>query len=176
MSDVSLSLICALAENRVIGHENQLPWRLPRDLAYFKSITLGHPIIMGRKTFDSIGRALPGRTNIVVSRQEDWAAEGVTSVNTLTDAFHCAAEQARKSGVAEIMLIGGASLYEQALPLARRLYLTEVHASIPGDAFFPEFSSDEWQEVSREEFDADEKNQFPHAFVVYERDIFEFDF
>lgn len=176
MSDISIALVCALAENRVIGSNNQLPWRLPRDLAYFKSLTMGRPVIMGRKTFDSIGRPLLGRSNIVVTRQQDWQVEGVTAVNTLTEAIDHAAEIARETDVQEIMLIGGASLYEQALPLAHRLYLTEVHATVPGDAFFPAFSPKEWLEIRREEVPADEKNQFPCAFVVYERRIFESDF
>jgi Dihydrofolate reductase len=172
MSHPQLSLVCALASNRAIGINNQLPWHLPRDLAHFKAVTMGHPIIMGRKTFDSIGRPLPGRRNIVVSRQNDWSREGVTVVNNLLDAIACAGEVAQSAGQREIMLIGGASLYEQALPLAQRLYLTEVHADIPGDAFFPAFSSDEWSEVRREEWPADDKNSLACAFVVYDRSSF----
>jgi dihydrofolate reductase len=172
MSAPQLSLVCALSRNRAIGINNQLPWHLPRDLAHFKAVTMGHPIIMGRKTFDSIGRPLPGRHNIVVSRQSEWAREGVTVVNNLVDAIACASEVAQSAGQREIMLIGGASLYEQALPLAQRLYLTEVHADISGDAFFPAFSSDEWSEVSREEWPADDKNSLTCAFVVYERPRF----
>ncbi len=169
MAHPQLSLICALSRNRAIGINNQLPWHLPRDLAHFKAVTMGHPIIMGRKTFDSIGRPLPGRHNIVVSHQREWAREGVTVVNNLIDAIACATEMAQSAGQREIMLIGGASLYEQALPLAQRLYLTEVHVDIPGDAFFPVFASDEWSEVCREEWSADDKNSFSCAFVVYER-------
>jgi len=172
MSNPQLSLVCALASNRTIGINNQLPWHLPRDLAHFKAVTMGHPIIMGRKTFDSIGRPLPGRPNIVVSRQSEWGREGVTVVNNLAGAIACASEVAQSAGQREIMLIGGASLYKQALPLAQRLYLTEVHADIPGDAFFPAFSSDEWPEVSREEWPADDKNSLACAFVVYERRLF----
>lgn len=169
MSAPLLSLVCALAQNRTIGRGNQLPWRLPRDLAYFKKITWGHPIVMGRKTFDSIGRPLPGRTNIVVSRQSDWSAEGVTAVNSLSQAMDVAGQAAAASGVAEIMLIGGASLYEQALPIADRLYLTEVHAQVEGDAFFPEFNRSEWVERSREDCPADTGNPFAYSFVVYEK-------
>lgn len=172
MSDPQLALVCALSRNRTIGMDNRLPWHLPRDLAHFKAVTLGHPIIMGRRTFDSIGRALPGRSNIVVSRQSDWVREGVTVVNSLEAAIVCAAEIARETGTSEIMLIGGASLYEQALPLAHRLYLTEVHADIPGDAFFPSLSFAEWREVCREEWPADDKNALACSFVNYERLIF----
>lgn len=169
MSDLHLSLVCALARNRAIGLNNRLPWHLPRDLAHFKAVTMGHPIIMGRKTFDSIGRPLPGRHNIVVSRQRGWSRKGVDVVNSLDAAITCATRAARDSGSQEIMLIGGASLYEQALPLARRLYLTEVYADVEGDAFFPPVSPVEWLETHREEFSPDEKNTIACAFVTYER-------
>ncbi|MCR6652820.1 MAG: dihydrofolate reductase [Cellvibrionaceae bacterium] len=169
MSDPQLALVCALSRNRAIGLNNQLPWHLPRDLAHFKAVTMGHPIIMGRKTFDSIGRPLPGRSNIVVSRRAGWLSEGVTVVNSLEAAIDCAAEIARRVDKKEIMLIGGASLYQQALPLAQRLYLTEVHADIPGDAFFPPITPGEWSEISREEWPADEKNPLACSFVGYER-------
>jgi dihydrofolate reductase len=166
---VVLSIVCALAQNRVIGRDNQLPWRLPRDLAYFKKITLGHPIIMGRKTFDSIGRPLPGRTNIVVTRQVGWSADGVVPTGSLDAALELATRVARDNGVKEVMLIGGANLYEQALPLAAKLYLTEVHTQVPGDAFFPEFSRAEWIELTREDYAADTTNPIAHSFVVYEK-------
>lgn len=169
MSDLQLSLVCALARNRAIGLNNQLPWHLPRDLAHFKAVTMGHPIIMGRKTFDSIGRPLPGRHNIVVSRQSDWARDGVEVVGSLEAAITRAAEIARDVGRREIMLIGGASLYELALPLAHRLYLTEVHTEVQGDAFFPSIVSSEWVEVSREEHVPDDKNPIACAFVIYDR-------
>ena len=169
MPDIRLSLVCALARNRAIGLNNQLPWHLPRDLAHFKAITLGHPIIMGRKTFDSIGRPLPGRRNIVVSRQRDWSRDGIEVVDSLEAAISRAGEFARDLESREIMLIGGASLYEQALPRAHRLYLTEVHADIMGDAFFPRISLDEWQETSREEVIPDENNPIACAFVTYDR-------
>lgn len=169
MTAAPLSLVCALAQNRVIGLNNQLPWRLPRDLAYFKKLTLGHPIIMGRKTFDSIGRPLPQRTNIVVTTQVAWTAPGVTVVNSLEQALTEADRAAQTLGVAELMLIGGATLYEQALPLAQRLYLTEVQAQFDGDAFFPEWSRSEWIEKSRESHPADPANALDLAFVVYER-------
>lgn len=169
MSDIRLSLVCALARNRAIGLNNRLPWHLPRDLAHFKAVTMGHPIIMGRKTFDSIGRPLPGRRNIVVTRQRDWSRDGVTVAGSLDAAIASATEVARQLECPEIMLIGGASLYELALPLAQRLYLTEVHADVPGDAFFPPISPVDWLEVSREEFFSDEKNPIACAFVTYDR-------
>lgn len=169
MSDIRLSLVCALARNRAIGLNNELPWHLPRDLAHFKAITMGHPIIMGRKTFDSIGRPLPGRRNIVVSRQQNWFRDGVEIVDSLDAAITCASEVVQDLESREIMLIGGASLYEQAISRAHRLYLTEVHAEVPGDAFFPSFSLDEWREISREEFFPDEKNPIACAFVTYDR-------
>ena len=169
MSDIHLSLVCALARNRAIGLNNQLPWHLPRDLAHFKAVTMGHPIVMGRKTFESIGRPLPGRHNIVVSRQRNWSHDGVTTVKCLDAAIANATEVALETGCREIMLIGGASLYALALPLAHRLYLTEVQAEVPGDAFFPRISPAEWLEVSREEFLPDENNSIACAFVVYDR-------
>lgn len=169
MPDIRLSLVCALARNRAIGLNNQLPWHLPRDLAHFKAVTMGHPIIMGRKTFDSIGRPLPGRRNIVVSRQPDWSREGVITARSLDEAIEQATAVAQNSGSPDLMLIGGASLYELALPLAHRLYLTEVHVEVPGDAFFPRISPSEWTEISREEFLADEKNPIACAFVIYDR-------
>jgi dihydrofolate reductase len=167
MSSAILSIVCALAQNRVIGRDNQLPWRLPRDLAHFKNLTLGHPVIMGRKTFESIGRPLPQRTNIVVTTQADWMAAGVTVVNSLGQALAAAEKAAQASE--EIMLIGGAALYEQALPLAHRLYLTEVQAEIEGDAFFPAWNPAEWIETNRQVHAADPANPFDCAFVVYER-------
>jgi dihydrofolate reductase len=164
-----LSLVCALAQNRTIGRNNQLPWRLPGDLAYFKKITLGHPVIMGRKTFESIGRPLPGRDNLVVTTQDGWSHPGVFPTNSLQQALAQAAEMAAARNMREIMLIGGASLYAQALPLAQRLYLTEVHAEVEGDAFFPEFDRSEWEESSRVYHAADEANSLGYSFVVYQR-------
>ena len=165
----TLSLIVAMAENYTIGRDNGLPWRLPNDLAYFKRVTMGHPIIMGRKTFESIGRPLPGRTNIVVSRQEHWSHEGVSVVSSLPAALCMAREKAIQAQLKEVMLIGGATLYEQALPMAARLYLTQVHASVEGDAYFPKLNFDEWREKKREDYHADQSNPFDYSFVVYNR-------
>lgn len=138
-----LSLIVAQAENRAIGKENQMPWHLPEDLRYFKHVTMGKPVIMGRKTFESIGRPLPGRTNIVITRQTDWQANGVTAVTSLEAAI----EQAASAAPEEIMIIGGAQIYRESLPLAERIYLTQIHESFEGDAFFPALD-DSWRETS----------------------------
>lgn len=165
----ALCLVVAVARNGVIGRDNDLPWRLPKDLAYFKRVTMGHPIIMGRKTFDSIGRPLPGRCNIVVTQQAQWHAEGVEVVHSLTEALDLARAKAREQGVDQIMLIGGAQLFVPALPMAQRLYLTQVHADVVGDTYFPEFELDDWHEVERENCFADDSNPFDYSFVVYNR-------
>ncbi|MBM7700088.1 dihydrofolate reductase [Kurthia huakuii] len=139
-----ISLIVAHDENRVIGYENDMPWHLPGDLAYFKRTTMGKPIIMGRKTFESIGRALPGRLNIVITRNSDYAAEGITTVSNLSQAIELA-----KKEHAEIMIIGGGQIFVEALPLAERLYITEIHHQFPGDTYFPAYA--DWHEVSSSE-------------------------
>lgn len=164
-----LSLVVAVARNGVIGRDNALPWRLPKDLAYFKRITMGFPMVMGRKTFDSIGRPLPGRSNIVVTRQPGWRANGVQVAHSLPTALDMAIAQARQDGRSEVMLIGGAALFEQALPQAERLYLTQVHADVPGDTVFPDYNTAAWQEVEREDHSADDNNPYDYSFVVYNR-------
>ncbi len=143
-----LSLIAALGENRVIGVDNSMPWHLPGDFKYFKATTLGKPIIMGRKTWDSLGRPLPGRLNIVVTRQADLQPEGAEVFTSLEAAVKRAEEWAVEQGVDEVMLIGGAQLYAQALSQADRMYLTRVALSPEGDAWFPEFDPDQWALVS----------------------------
>jgi dihydrofolate reductase len=145
---MSLSLIVARASNGVIGKDNQLPWHLPADLKYFKAVTMGKPIVMGRKTFQSIGRPLPGRQNIVVTRNPDFDSNGITVVHSVEAAI-AAANQA-----AEIMLIGGTELYKLSLPLVDRIYLTEIHQDFDGDAHFPLLNS-QWQEISREDHVSD---------------------
>jgi dihydrofolate reductase len=145
---MSLSLIVARASNGVIGKDNQLPWHLPADLKYFKAVTMGKPIVMGRKTFQSIGRPLPGRQNIVVTRNPDFDSNGITVVHSVEAAI-AAANQ-----VAEIMLIGGTELYKLSLPLVDRIYLTEIHQDFDGDAHFPLLNS-QWQEISREDHVSD---------------------
>lgn len=160
-------MVVAVSENGVIGKDNGLPWRLPKDLKHFKDTTMGHPIIMGRLTYDSIGRALPGRTNIVVTRQSDWAAPGVEVAHSLEEARELASRAHAVSPWA--MLIGGANLYLQALPFCDRLYLTEVHAQVDGDAFFPDLDRVAWKEISRQRHSSDESNPYDYSFAVLER-------
>jgi len=164
-----LAIIVAQAENRVIGINNKLPWHLPEDLRYFKQVTMSKPIIMGRKTYESIGRPLPGRTNIVISRQEGYAPEGVKVVPSLEAAIELAESICVIDGAEEAMVIGGAQIYEQALTRADRLYLTQVHASVEGDAWFPAFAKEEWREAGREDFTAMEPNPYDYSFIVLDR-------
>lgn len=151
-----------MARNRVIGHQNKMPWYLPAELAYFKRITLGHPIIMGRKTFESIGRPLPGRQNIVVSRNAGFIASGVTVVHSINNAM-------AQAGAADAFVIGGATLYLEALPNVDKLYLTEVDATPEGDTFFPALNEHEWREISRERREKDEHNLLAVEYVVLDR-------
>ncbi|MGN2432427.1 dihydrofolate reductase [Pseudomonas syringae] len=163
-----LSLIAALGENRVIGVDNSMPWHLPGDFKYFKATTLGKPIIMGRKTWDSLGRPLPGRLNLVVSRQTDLQLEGAEVFSSLDAAVARAEQWAQEQGVDEVMLIGGAQLYAQGLAQANRLYLTRVALSPEGDAWFPEFDTTQWALVSNTENAAvDDKPAY--NFEVWER-------
>jgi len=158
-----VSLIVAMAQNGVIGRENTLPWRLPADLRRFRTFTLGKPILMGRKTFDSIGRPLPGRVNLVLTRDRGWFAPGVTVVHSLEEALM----QARSSE--ELVAIGGAEIYRMLLPFARRIYLTHVHADVPGDTYFPDFDATQWADVECRMHPADEKHAYPITFVTLER-------
>lgn len=155
-------LIAAVAKNRAIGLNNQLLWRLPEDLKRFKALTLGHPILMGRKTFESLGRPLPGRRNLVVSRHPEWRAEGAEVFSSLDAAI------AACVGLDKVYVIGGAEVYRQALPLADAMELTEVDDAPVGDVFFPEFTSQEWQETSRESH-VDPINGIHYDFVDYRR-------
>lgn len=166
---MKLSLIVALAKNRVIGRNNKLPWYLPNDLKYFKRVTMGKPVIMGRKTYESIGKPLPGRTNILISRQSDYQPDHVKVVNSLEAAKELAESVCLLEGQEEAMIMGGAEIYSLALDLCERMYLTEVHADVSGDAYFPEFDKSEWQEVAREDFQAQEPNPYDYSFVTYER-------
>jgi dihydrofolate reductase len=159
------SLIVAAAENGVIGRRGELPWRLSADLQRFKSLTMGHAILMGRKTFESIGRPLPGRRMIVFSRQADYRVKGVEVVGSLKEGFRRAAEQ----GETETFVIGGAEIFREALPLADQLYLTRVLATVEGDAFFPPVDLTQWGLLSSESHAADGKNQYATKFEVYER-------
>lgn len=146
---VPVAMIAALSRNRVIGVDNQLPWYLPEDLKFFKRMTQAKPLVMGRKTFASIGRALPGRLNIVVTRDRDFAPEGVRVCHDLASALRLADQQATIDAAEEIMVMGGAEIYRQAMPYASRLYLTEVDIEVKGDAHFPERDAADWQEMQR---------------------------
>lgn len=157
---MGLSLIVARASNGVIGKDNQLPWHLPADLKHFKAITMGKPIVMGRKTFDSIGRPLPGRQNIVVTRNPDFTSSGITVVHSVEAAITAANE------TEEIMIIGGTELYKLSLPLADRIYLTDIQQDFDGDAHFPSLAL-QWREVSREDHVSDDGLRY--SFCVFER-------
>jgi dihydrofolate reductase len=166
---VKLSLIAAVAENRVIGRNGKLPWYLPKDLRYFRAVTMGKPVLMGRKTWESMNRPLPGRTNIVITRQQGYQAEGARVVADLGGAIELAESVAASDGGDEIMIIGGAEIYQLALPQADRLYLTEVHAAVEGDVLFPDWQREAWQEVSREDEPARDEDSHAYSFVVYQR-------
>ena len=168
---MKLAVIVAMAKNHVIGINNNLPWHLSEDLKYFKRVTMGKPIIMGRKTFESIGRPLPGRTNIVITRNENYQAEGIKVVHSLKAAMELCNSIAVIDGSDEAMVIGGAELYTQALPLADYLYLTEVHADVQGDAYFPDFNRNDWQEIGRDNFKAVEPNPYDYSFTVLEKKL-----
>ena len=159
MSRPAVAIVVGMAENRVIGRDGDLPWRLPADMARFRSLTMGKPIVMGRRTHESIGRALDGRRNIVVSRRPGYRSPGCTVVASLEAAFEAA------SGAAEAAVIGGAGIYEHALPFATRIHLTLVHASIEGDVRFPGIDPGEWREVARIERAADERNGYDMSFI-----------
>lgn len=156
-----ISLIVAAAQNGVIGLKNQLIWRLPDDLKQFKRLTTGHPIIMGRKTFDSIGKPLPNRTSIVITRSKDWFSEGILIVNSVEEAI----EAAQKTDTEEAFVIGGAEIYQLTLPIADKIYLTEVQAYFEGDAYFSIPDIENWQEESRLHHPADEKHATAFDFV-----------
>jgi len=158
-----LALIAAIAENGVIGRENRLPWRLSADLRHFKSLTMGKPVIMGRNTYESIGKPLPGRSNIVVTRDPGYRAQGCEVVHSLEQALEVAA------GHAEVLVIGGAELYRLALERADRLYLTLVKAEVDGDTVFPEIEPRHWRELERESHHADQMNEYDYDFVTLER-------
>lgn len=164
-----LSLVVAVAENGVIGRDNGLPWRLPGDLKRFKSITMGKPIIMGRKTFDSIGRPLPGRTNIVLTRDRTFSDAGVRPAYDLAEAIKIAEACSDTQGASEIMIIGGAGIYELALAAASRIYLTEVHMEAAGDTYFPDLDRGDWTEKSREAGSVEPGDSCDYSFVVLDR-------
>ena len=160
-----ISLLLAASENNVIGKDNKLPWHLPDDLKYFKNLTWGLPILMGRKTFDSIGKPLPGRKSIVITRNDAWQHEGVEVVHAINDAI----QRAEGFGAKEIFVIGGAEIFKTALPAAARIYLTRIHHQFDGDVFFPEIKEDKWHLVSNRFCEKDEKNAYDHTYQVWER-------
>ena len=157
------SIVVAVARNGVIGRDNRLPWKLPKDLAYFKRVTMGHPVVMGRRTWQSIGKALPGRLNIVVTRNPSLEAPGATVVASLDEAWKAAGD------AAEVSVIGGTSIFREALPIADRIHLTEVEADVEGDTFFPEFDRGEWIEQEVERHPADERHEYPFRIVLLTR-------
>ncbi len=158
-----VSLIVAMAQNGVIGRGNALPWHLPEDLKRFKATTMGKPMLMGRRTFESIGRALPGRLNLVLTRDRRWCAAGVGVVHSVEEAL------ARAGEAEELMVIGGAEIYRLVMPFARRIYLTHVQADVAGDTFFPAFDPTQWVDVQCDAYPADERNSYPVTFVTLER-------
>ena len=164
---MKIALVVAVSQNNVIGRDNQLPWHLPEDLQYFKSVTMGKPILMGRKTFDSIGRPLPGRKNIVITRDLEWDAEGVEVVHSIDDALTAGTDACAVANSDEIMVIGGAQIYRDCLPIADRLYLTRVEAEIEGDAFFPDIDIKQWQKIA--EKTPKEIDKYSYCFQVLER-------
>lgn len=164
----AVELVVAASENDVIGRDNRLPWHLPADLRHFKSLTLGRPILMGRKTYESIGKALPARTNLVLSRSAGFSPADCKVVVSLEDA-QAAAESTLQGAHSPLMVIGGAEIYRLCLPFARRIHLTLVHAHLPGDTFFADWRGPQWSESSRERHDADAKNSLAYSFITLDR-------
>ena len=160
---MKLSIIAAMASNRSIGLDNQLPWYLPRDLRRFKDLTMGHHLIMGRKTYESVGKPLPGRTTIVLSRSPNTSAEGVIWTNSIEEAIFAAGQDD------EAFIAGGAEIYRIFLTLADRMYLTLIHQEFPGDTYFPEFDESNWDLTEREDFEPDDRNAYGHSFLTYDR-------
>lgn len=158
-----VSIVVIAAENDAIGKDNQLLCRLPDDLKHFKAVTMGKPVVMGRKTYESVGKPLPGRLNIVMTRQNNLTIPGCVVVDTMESAMQAAGD------APEICMIGGAELYCQALPLTHRIYLTRIHASLEGDVFFPHLSMSEWRETHREAHAADDRHAYPFTFITLER-------
>ena len=158
-----ISLIAAMASNRVIGINNTLPWHLPADFKHFKAVTMGKPILMGRKTYESIGRPLPGRTNIIITHNPSYVAEGCHVVNSIEQALTLTENDA------EVMVIGGASFYQQTLPIAQRIYLTIIHHDFDGDAHFVKYDESIWREVERVDHQPDENNRYPYSFLTLEK-------
>lgn len=155
------SIIVAKAENNIIGKDNGLIWHMPQDLKHFRSTTMGHYIIMGRKTFEATQKPLPGRSSIVITRNKEYKAEGCLIVNNIEEAFRLGMENKQE----EVFILGGGEIYKQAMDLADKIYLTEIKQTFEGDTYFPEIDDRKWQEIKREEFKADDKNPHDYAFV-----------
>jgi dihydrofolate reductase len=162
---MTLSLLVATDENNVIGKDNKLPWHLPNDLKYFKNLTWGMPILMGRKTFDSIGKALPGRKSIVITRNKDWKHENVEVVHSIEEAIN----SAKADDIKEIFVIGGAEIFSSSFNNADRIYLTRIHHQFEGDVFFPELPANEWALIQNKFCHADDKNAYSHTFQVWDK-------
>ncbi|MCC8996891.1 MAG: dihydrofolate reductase [Nitrosomonas sp.] len=162
-----LSLLVAMSSNRVIGRNNQLPWHLPEDLKHFKALTMGYPIIMGRKTYESIGKVLPGRTNIIVSRNENYVIPGAIVVDSIQDALTAACEVDMPKN--EAFVIGGENIFRQTLPLSQRIYLTEIQKTFEGDTFFPELNLNEWHEAERVKHFSSGNERLEYHFVILDR-------
>lgn len=162
---MTISLVVAASENNVIGKDNRLLWHLPNDMKFFKNTTWGMPVIMGRKTYESLGKPLAGRTNIVMTRDKSWTANGTTVTSNMDEAMSAAGETDAK----EIFVIGGGEIFKQVLPQANRVYLTRVHATLEGDAFFPELPAKEWKLLSQLDFTADAKHAYAYSFQVWQR-------
>ena len=160
---MKISLIVAAAENNAIGKNNQLLWHLPNDLKFFKNTTWGMPVIMGRKTFEAVNKPLPGRFNVVITRQDGWKADGVIVAKDLKEAL----QKATETNCKEIFIIGGGEIYKQSMEMTDKIYLTRVHANIDGDTFFPVIDENKWQLTSNQEFAADEKHAFAYSFQVW---------
>ena len=167
---MKVALIVAMAENGVIGRNNQLPWQIPEDLKYFRKVTMGKPVIMGRKTFESIGRPLPGRTNIVISHQKNLdLPDGVELAGSVDEALAFSREACQKNDAGECMIIGGEQIYALFMPVADKLYLTQVHANIEGDACFSSFNEDEWLLIDKEDHVPVEEDSYGYSFCVLEK-------
>ncbi len=166
---MDISLIWAMADNGVIGRDNGLPWRLPKDMQFFMTATMGKPVVMGRKTFETMKAPLPGRTNIVITRQEGYDRDGITVVGNFAEALKAARAVADADGVDEIMVIGGAEIYRLGLMVATRLYVTHVHGQVEGDTVFPEVDWSQFEEARAESFVPDERHSHPFTITVYNR-------
>jgi dihydrofolate reductase len=169
VNSLPLVLVVAVAENGVIGRKQQLPWRIPGDLKHFKAVTMGKPMLMGRKTYESIGKPLPGRTSIVLTRDKNWRAEGVLVAHSLDELLKLANEDAKKTGASEIAVIGGSALFEETLPMTAKIELTEVHAKPEGDVFFPDYDRSAFVETRREGPMQGEKDDHAYSVVTLER-------